>query len=590
MLPKIIGNIDVIAGDMDGFGYRAEAASIWCQMILVLKRESDNAPSEYGVHLGVSWDQYSEFLLVCGRQNEAEIAQKQAAELGTALCNAGIATFIAPTHTYCRYRQQSLLNFGDCERARVDAAKLVDYSRALYLSEGAQHAELLALSLLWYRKCLMKTGRSSEADACLDEAVVLVQSERLLEGEADNISGFHALTTPGSSPTTQNSLHSTAIPRPLRFKHPLNRQLDIFWETDWGDSYDRAIKVEAKAVMCARDLFQIAPTEHAETLTRTLRHYGNAFHRARNYEAACDAKAEAVRITRKLCRLHPGQYQSGLADRLREYSVSLSYVGMDELTYDTNAEAIDIARELCRLHPGKHDAVLAACLGVFSPALHGKGMYERACDVGYEAANITRELCRLHPGEHEAYLADRLLEYGVSLHSCEMYQSACDVKAEAISVTRELCKHNPGKQDDLADCLLSYGISLRSRKMYQGACDAHAEAVNITRKLFECDSGRHGADLAERLREYGVSLRNRETHKVTCSAENTGIWRHLPSNPEVDLADHLTYGVGRPCREMYEVAHDAHAEAVNISRELFKHHPDRHGAELAVPSRIWRLA
>jgi hypothetical protein len=114
---------------MDGFGYRAEAATIWRQMILVLKRQCDDAPSEYRVHLGVSWEQYGTFLLVCGRHEEAQIAEGEAAAHGDISCNAGLSTFVAPTPTYCRYRERSLFNVGEYSAACADAVKFVEYCR-----------------------------------------------------------------------------------------------------------------------------------------------------------------------------------------------------------------------------------------------------------------------------------------------------------------------------------------------------------------------------------------------------------------------------------------------------------------------------
>src|ERR1700733_7022016 len=147
-LPRLIGSIDEIAGDMDSFGYQGEAAGIWCQMILVLKRQFEDAPSEYRVHLGVSWEQYGAFLMVCSRQLEAEIAGHEATAHGDALCDAGISSFIAPTLPYYLYRQRSLYNFGNYSAACADAKRLVDYSRRLCSSGGGQHAELLALALL----------------------------------------------------------------------------------------------------------------------------------------------------------------------------------------------------------------------------------------------------------------------------------------------------------------------------------------------------------------------------------------------------------------------------------------------------------
>jgi hypothetical protein len=236
-LPKIIGNIDVIAGDMDGFGYRAEAASMWRQMILALKQQFDRAPSEYRVHLGVLWEQYGVFLLVCGRQQEAQVTDGEAAAHGNALCDAGISTFIAPSPPYCRYRQQLLFNFGE-SAAYADASKFVEYCRGLYRSEGTQHAELLALALLWHRDSLMQIGRTSEADAYLHDAVFLVQSR----GEA-SLSKLRPLVSLPCASTGGHSLHSSTLPQPLRFKHPLTRQFDILWTTDWRLSYDRAIMV-----------------------------------------------------------------------------------------------------------------------------------------------------------------------------------------------------------------------------------------------------------------------------------------------------------------------------------------------------------
>ena len=169
---------------MDGFGYRGEAASIWRQMILVLKRQFDDAPSEYRVHLGVSWEQYGAFLIVCSRQREAEIAVGRGGGTWQCLVRCWYPNFHRPYPSYYRYRQRSLFNFGDYSAACEDAEKLVDYCRCLYRSEGAQHAELLALGLLWHRDSLMEIGRTSEADACLDEAVRVVQSGQLRYGEA----------------------------------------------------------------------------------------------------------------------------------------------------------------------------------------------------------------------------------------------------------------------------------------------------------------------------------------------------------------------------------------------------------------------
>jgi len=319
---------------MDGFGHRAEAASIWRQLILLLKRQFDDTPSDHRVHLGVSWAEYSMFLEACGRHREAQTAQGEAVAHGAALCNAGTATFIAPTPIYCAYRRLLLHNIGDYRAACADASKFVDYCRSLCRSEGTQHAELLALALLWYRDSLMEISCTSEADACLDEAALLVQSGALLDAETGicNIS----VTSPSTS-APGNSTRIPILPRPLRFKHPLARGFDIFWKTDWGDSHNRAITVQARAVACARDLFQISPAEHAQLLSQTLRNYGSAFYRAEEYENACDVEVEAVRIARELCRLRPGQYLNELADRLREYGASLHSRGMYEAACDATS-------------------------------------------------------------------------------------------------------------------------------------------------------------------------------------------------------------------------------------------------------------
>jgi len=213
---------------MDGFGYRAEAASIWRQMILVLKRRFDDTPSEHRVHLGVSWTQYGMFLLVCGRHREAKRAEGEAAAHGAALCNAGTAAFTAPTPIYCRYRQQSLHNIGDYHAACADAAKFVDYCRSLCRSEGAQHAELLALALLWHRDSLMQISCTSEADACLYKVAILVQYGILLDAEA--VISNKSATSPSAS-TAGNSTRVHNFPRPLRFKHPLARGLGVLWDT-----------------------------------------------------------------------------------------------------------------------------------------------------------------------------------------------------------------------------------------------------------------------------------------------------------------------------------------------------------------------
>jgi len=540
-LPKLISSIDEIAGDMDGFGYQGEAASMWRQMILVLKRQFDDAPSDYRVHLGVSWEQYGAFLIVCSRQREAEIASGEAAAHGNALCGAGIPTFIAPTLPYFRYRQRSLFNFGAYRAACEDAEKLVDYSRCLYRSGGAKHAELLALGLLWHRDSLMEIGRTSEADACLDEAVRVMQSGQLRYGEA-SLPGPQPLISLTCAPT-RNDQHLPSLPQPLRFKHPLTSLFDIFWEMDWGNSYDRAITVEERAVMCARELFHISRSQNGDLLARTLRHYGNALHRARKYETACHAHAEAVEITRELCQLHPGKYEAELVDRLREYSVSLHSGEMYERACNAYAEAIDITRELCRLHQGEYMAELAHHLEEYGVSLHSREMYEAVCNAHTEAVDITRELCRLHPGEYMAELADRLQTYGVSLHSREMYEAACNADAEAIDITRELCRLHPGEyMAELADRLRGYGVSLHSREMYEAACNAKAEAVDITRELCRLHPGEYMAELAARLQAFGISLHS---------------------------------------REMYEAACNADSEAVDITRKLCQLHPGKYTAELA---------
>ena len=426
---------------MDGFGYRAEAASIWRQMILVLKRRFDDAPSEHRVHLGVSWAQYGMFLLVCGRHPEAKTAEDEAAVHGAALCDAGIATFIAPMPIYYGYRQQSLHNIGDYRAACADAAKLVDYSRSLCRLEGTRHAERLALALLWHRASLMKISCTSEAYACLDEAALLVQSGTLLDAEA-NISA-----APPSASRAENSTHVPNLPQPLRFKILLARGFDILWEID-GDSHNRVIAAQASAVACARHLSQISPAEHAQLLYRSLRNYGFAFWYAEEYEDACDADAEAVRIARERCRLHPGQYLEELADCLAEYGSFLDCREMYEAACDAKLEAVNITRELCRFHPGKHDADLADHLESYGMSLHSRGMHEAACDAEVEAVNVMHELCRLHPGKHDADLARRLESSGTSLHSRKMYSTACDIYTEAVNITHELCRMLPGGYQD----------------------------------------------------------------------------------------------------------------------------------------------
>jgi tetratricopeptide (TPR) repeat protein len=542
ILPKLIGSIDEIAGDMDGFGCRAEAASIWRQMILVLKRQFDHAPSEYRVHLGVSWEQYGEFLVVCGREQEARIAEREAAAHGDALCDAGISTFIAPTPTYYRYRQRSLFNFGDYDAACADATKLVDYCRRVYTSENVQHAELLALALLWHREALMRIGRISEAHACLDEAVALVQSEELLDGRTVH-SQFHASVSLPGIQTTEIDRHSFTRPHPLRFKNPLTRHFDFYWKTDWGLPYDRAITAQAGAVVCARELYKISATDHGNLLAQTLLNYGCALHAAQQYEAACEAHKEAVNITRELRQFHPGGYKAELADCLRQYGVSLQDKGMCEAASDAHTEAVDITRELFQLHPGKYKIKLSLCFREYGISLHSRHMYEAACDALAEAVNITRGLSRLDPDRYEPMLAVRLQEYGVSLRSGKMYDDACDAHADAVEITRELYRLNPAQfKAKLADHLQDYSTSLHSCQMFRAACDAGAEAVNITRELCCLHPGEYKVELAERLEEYAISLSS---------------------------------------KQIYRTARRVMAEAVNITRELCKLHPREYEASLA---------
>lgn len=548
-LPKLIGGIDDIAGDMDGFGYRAEAASVWRQMILVLKRQFDHAPSEYRIHLGVSLEQYGEFLVVCGREPEARIAEKEAAVHGGALCDAGISTFAAPTPTYHRYRQRSLFNFGDYKAACADAAQLVGHCRGVYTSGGAQDAEILALALLGHRDALMRIGQISEANACLDEAVALVQSEELFDGMAI---GSPFRTSISNAQTTKINQHSSTLPHPLRFKHPLTRHFDFYWKTDWGLSYDRAIAAEAGAVACARELCKISPTEHGNLLAQTLVNYGSALHRAQKYEAAYEAREEAINITRELRKLHPGEYKAEFVDRLRQYALSLHVSDMHEAASEAYAEAVDIARELCRLHPYKYQAKLSFCLSEYGLAFLYRDMYEEACDAHSEAVSITRGLSRLSQDKYEPMLALRLQEYGDSLHSRKMYDAACDAFADAVEITRELYRLYPAQfKAKLADHLQDYSGSLHSCKMYTAACDASAEAVNITRELCHLHPGEYKAELAECLKDYATSL---------------------------------------SAKQLYRTARRVVLETVNITRELCKLHPGEYEVELAFRLREYCIA
>lgn len=506
---------------MDGFGYQAEAASLWRQVILMLKQQFNDAPSEYRVHLGVSWEQYGVYLSVCGRQGDARIAEGEAAAHGDILCNAGISTFITPTPTYYRYRRRSLYNFGKYSAACADAAKFVEYCRGLYRSEGVQHVELLALALLWHYDCLVPTRRNSDANACVDEAVLLMQAGGLLEGEVDlSISqSFEPLP------------YSPPLPRPLRFKHPLTRQFSM----SLGADDDRAITVTARAVVCARELFQISPTEHSQLLAQTLWHHGNALHNAQKYKAACSAKAEAVNITRERCLLHPGKYENDLASHLQGYGDSLQCRGMYKAASEAKAEAVNITRELCLRHPGKYEHDLAWYLQGYGHFLRHRGMYETACDSMAGAVTATRELCQLHPGKYQHNLRWYLEEYGDSLRRRGMYEAACDSMAEVVTITRELCRLHPGTNEHaLPYYLHKYGNLLQRRGMHEAACDAMAEAVNIARERCQLDPGTDEAGLAYYLRVYGRSLRH---------------------------------------AEKYNAARDATAEAADIIRELCQLHP-----------------
>lgn len=477
-------------------------------MILALKRQFDHAPSEYRVHLGVSLEQYGEFLFVCGRQEEARIAERQAATHGDALCNAGTSTFIAPTPTYYRYRQRSLFNFGDHVAACVNGVKLVDHCRSLYRSEGAQHAELLALALLLHRDSLMRVGRTSEANACLDEAVKLVQSEEL----SDRNGVAPRSRTMVSPPSVQKAgihQHSPTLAKPLRFKHPITRHLDFYWETDWQLSHDRAITAEAGAVVCARELFRTSPTEHGigKILAQALQHYGDALFHAQQYEAACDPLSEAVNIVRELCLHHQIKYRPMLSLCLGEYGTSLYSQGIYDAACTVHAEAVNVARGLARLNQDLYEPELAARLREYGVTLHALKEYDAACDAHAHAVEITRELYRLDPDKFKVKLADRLQEYSASLHACQMYRAACDANAEAITITRDLCRLHPGEyKAELADRLQDYALSLSPKMMYRSARRVMAEAVNITRELCRRHPSEYKAELASRLREYCISL------------------------------------------------------------------------------------
>jgi len=77
-LPPFIDNIDIITAEMDTFGRHAEAASIWRQMALMLRRSSMGLPAEDMFFLALATEQYGVYLAVCARPGEANDIDSEA--------------------------------------------------------------------------------------------------------------------------------------------------------------------------------------------------------------------------------------------------------------------------------------------------------------------------------------------------------------------------------------------------------------------------------------------------------------------------------------------------------------------------------